>query len=216
MIGLSGAVSRLTSGTPVLLLSLLVLVLFLVFGYLVGRILQQLVAMALRWGKLDYWAENNGLSHAIGHVKLSRLCGEFVKWWVFLLFFQEAVPLIGFAGAAVVAAELASLLKILLIGLMLVAVGLLLGQFVRNKLERTGFRFKRSVGALTQFLIVYLLLVIGLKNLGVDVLLLEQTFLVGFTAFALVVAIVIGIGFGNAAKRDAQSLLEEIKKEFVK
>lgn len=194
--------------------SLLTAVLIIILGWFVGVILKKVVSVLLNSLKLDDWAKDHGVDKAVGGVPLSGVVGSFVKWYTVLFFLIQAANWVQLVTIQSALIEIAKYLPILLSAAAIVVVGLIVSKMVRNKIDATGFKKKKTLAALVQWIIIYLAVILGLKNAGFDVAILEMAFLIALSAFVLLIAIIVGISFGMSFKQEAQELMQGVKKDL--
>ena len=100
------------------------------------------------------------------------------------------------------------------ISLVLLTMGLLFARFIRNKINDTNFKVKKQLAAVTEALVVFVVLLIALRKAGVNVAVLENAFLIFFGALVLVLAVVFGLSVGFAFKEDIKSLVEDVRRNI--
>jgi len=210
---LTTAVSSMIMGLPNLILGLIVAIIFIIIGALLGDAIKKLVEKVLNTAKLDEWAKEHKLKESVGGVHLSELAGTFIKWYIILIFLTQAAEFVALGSLRTFMLALVYYIPIVLAALIIVVLGLLLAKFLRNKIEATNHKYKRTIAVAVEILVIYLAAIIGLRRVGIDVSVLEQAFLIAFTAFVLVVALILGISFGLAFKNDVKALVQNLKRE---
>ena len=187
-------------------------VIIVLIGYLVAKVVKQVVIKLLQSTKIDQWMEEQHLSGAIGGSDVSVIAGSIVKWWIVAVVLQQALIVLqlsvlgGFLGA------IANYTILALIGLVMAVVGLLLARYARNYIQSTSHRYRKPVAIALELGIIYIAVVLALRTLGLNVTILEDAFRIAVGAFALALAIVVGISFGLAFKEDAQGIVSELKR----
>src|SRR3989338_1588317 len=68
-------------------------VIVLIIGYFVALGVGHAVKVLLEKAGLDSYLERSKFSKEVGHFHLSRILGEIVKWYIFLIFIQAGVDL---------------------------------------------------------------------------------------------------------------------------
>jgi hypothetical protein len=194
--------------------SLAMAIIIICIGWIVGVILKKIVSMILNSLKLDDWAKHHNVEKAVGGVPLSNVAGSFVKWYVVLFFLIEAMRWVQFQTIQSAMNAIAFYLPVLLGAAAIVVIGLIVSNMIKNKIDATGFKKKKTLATLMQWIIIYLAVVLGLKNAGLDVSILETAFLIALSAFVLLIAIIVGISFGMSFKSEAQDLMKGIKKDM--
>ncbi|MDO8627371.1 MAG: hypothetical protein Q7K42_02815 [Candidatus Diapherotrites archaeon] len=184
----------------------------LVIGIVLGMVLKKIVSKILNTLALDKWVEEHGLHEAIGKTKLSDFVGELARWYTILLFFGQSLSLLKLDVLGGLASVLVSYLPLLSISVIIVVIGLFAAKYVGNKIDSTGFKYKKLGRVVAEITIVYVAVVMGLENTGLKVTLLSSIFQIAFSAFVLVVAIIFAVLFILAYKEDLFKLVKEFKK----
>lgn len=193
---------------------LAVAVVLVMAGWILGTILKHIVANILKALQLDDWAAKHKLKDAVGGVPLSRLAGSFVKWYVIFLFLQVASFVIGLEPLTAFLNAVVLWLPRLIAAALLMVLGLLVAKFVRDKIMATNITHRKTASAILEFLVLYMAFVLALENASLQVTILVEAFKIAFTAFAIMLAIILGIGFGLAYWKDIKQLVMEIKKDY--
>jgi len=195
-----------------ILWQLVIVVIILAVAVIVGRFIEKLVKSALNRVKLDEWVSKNNLQKPLGSLKLSSIGGTIVKWYVILIFILFVADLVNLSALANLLSFLAKYIPLAIVAIVIFVIGVLLARFVRNKISTSSISLAAKTGQVVEIVIIYLALVIALDNLGLQVQILETAFVWAFTAFAIVVAIIVGISFYPAIKPDVDTMLGDIKK----
>lgn len=212
--GFSGVLTKLAMEIPNAVLGVLLAAFFIVLGWIAGNLAKKVLIEILKFGKLDEWAKQHNLKDAVGGVHLSHLAGSFLKYYVFLLFLQQAVDSVQLNSLKVFLGAVVYFIPYLLFALAVFVLGLLLAKFVKNKIEATHHAYKKTIASVTELVIIYLSLILALERIGMNTDILKNAFLLAFGAFVLVVALVFGISMALAFKKEAKQIAETIKKEM--
>jgi len=158
---------------PKVLLALFVLVV----GYIVARVVKKIVLHVFDFFGLDKLACKVNIDKALRSVGIKRnvsgILGLLVFWLIILfalLLMSEALDLgaISEAIGAIVA-----YIPHLIAGLLILAIGLLLGRFLRDivstSLARTGIAASEVLGVIVQVIIIIFVCLLALKQVGFDV-----------------------------------------------
>ncbi|MBI5553905.1 MAG: hypothetical protein HY917_04155 [Candidatus Diapherotrites archaeon] len=199
---------------PYALAGFILAVLVVVFGWLVGLFLKRVTITILDSLQVNQWTEQHGLGKAVGGVPLSTVAGSFVKWYTILLFVVEASNIVQFSSIRLVLQAFAFYLPVFLRAALIVVFGLLFARFMRNKIEATEFKKSKTISRIAEYVIVFLAVLIGARDAGIDVSILETAFLVALGAFVLMVALIAGFSFGLSYKKEAQELISDLRKEL--
>lgn len=188
----------------------------LIVGIALGVVLKRIIIHALKQTKVDQWLQEKKLSAAIGNREISSLIGSFTKWYVIAIFLTQAVDLIQMRFLKQFSQFLIELINRGIAALALLVLGLLLARYVRHVVEATEYHYKKTIAALFELIIVYVSIVIALQTVGINTTILLDAFRIAFTVFALAVAIIVGVMFALAFKKDILNAINDMKKELAK
>lgn len=191
---------------------LLAALVIVIIGWIIAKILKEIVVKILQSAKLDQWIAEKNLSKAIGNRELSAILGKLVKWYVIIVFLGQAVALIQLDVLRNFAWVLVLYVPLVLGGILLLIMGLLLGKYVFNHITATGHKFAKTVAYLAESFVIYVAVVMALQTIGFDVTILLDAFRIAVFAFALAIALIIGISFGLAFKDEAKTIVADLKK----
>ena len=204
--------TRLFAQLPQTLVGVSIAVLILIVGYVVAYFSKIIVKRGLNALKLDEWAAEHRLREAVGGIELSSLAGSFVKWYIFLVFLVEATGYVGLRSVRTFMEALVYFAPAALTALIILTLGILFAKFLRNKIEATHHKYKKTGSTIVETLTIFIALLVSLKTVGIDVSVLENAFLLAVGAFFLIIALIFGISLGLAFQADAKSFVEEIRK----
>lgn len=187
------------------------LVIFLI-GYIVAEIVKKIISLLLEKAMVDKWVEDRKLESAIGKVKISRLAGALVKWYIIALFLAQALQLIKLDVLSSFAGMLVAWIPVVAASIMFIVLGLLFARYLGNKVLSTEYKFKKSVQIIVEVIVAYIAIVLGLENMGFHVTILLDAFRIAFTAFVIIAAIVFGLSFAMAYKSDIQDFARSFKR----
>jgi len=191
-------------------------IIVLILGWIIGSLIGGAVTRVLHRAKLDYWIKTRNLKGALYGKEFSSILGSLVKWYIIVVFLGEAALLVKLTALSAVVTAIVLYLPVLIGAALVILIGMLIGEYVKNEALDTKMSYKELVGSIGKWLIIYFAIVIGLDTAGFEVSILVDAFRIGFAALAIVVAIVVGLGFGLAFKDDIEKYAEEFKKDIKK
>ncbi|MBU0636094.1 hypothetical protein KKE06_03645 [Candidatus Micrarchaeota archaeon] len=215
-LGLSDSFRNLGLETVRVLPGLIGALIVIIVGIALGLILKRLVVHIVRGTKLDNWLKEQKLHAAIGHRKIGDLLGSFTKWYVIALFLAQAVELINMMFLRNFMYFIIDLINKGIAGVLLLVVGLLVARYVRHVIEATQYHYNKTIAVIAEVLIVYASIVMALQTIGINATILIDAFRIGFTVLVFAIAIIAGIIFALAFKKDIVNAVSDIKKEFNK
>jgi len=187
------------------------LIVFLV-GYIIAEVIKKIIVTLLEKALVDKWIEDRKLEAAIGKVKMSRLAGALVKWYIIALFLAQALVLIKLDVLSSFAGMLVVWIPVVAASVMFIVLGLLFARYLGNKVLATEYKFKKSVQIIVEVIVAYIAIVLGLENMGFKVTILLDAFRIAFTAFVIIAAIVFGISFAMSYKKEIQDFARTFKR----
>jgi len=195
--------------------SIVVAILLLVLGYFIGWAIGHAVKWLLNKAGLDDLIKKSGLTKEVGHTHVPNLVGELIKWFVFIIFLQVAVAVLNLSTLSNLLNDFVRWLPNILFATIIFFVGVALAHYVGMKVrEHTKMRGMLIAAGILKVVILYLVLVIALHQIGIDVGILENAFLILLGALGLGFALAMGIGLGLGIRDHADGLVDSIKKNF--
>ena len=193
---------------------LLIAIIALVVGYFVSFVLGYVTEKILKNIRLDDRIRKWGLGNALGGVTVSTILITVVKWYVFILFLQGAVGALSnewvLSGLLV---KLANWLPNVVVAFLVVIVGLIAIHYVGNRMLKAKLWGIKLLTAIVRGVIFFMVAVIALTQAGLNVSILENTFLLIIGGVAVGIALALGIGLGLGLKKEAEDLLKDLMKK---
>ena len=194
---------------------LVAVILLLIVGYLFGVVLGHFLKVILNKAGIDRHIEKAELSKAIGRTHLSTILGEILKWYVFIVFLRAAVDKIDLGALSDVLNSFVLWLPNLIIAIVIVIFGMIFAHYVELKINQgSKVRGVRIITKALKWIIVFMVVIIAFKQIGVEVGLLENAFLLVLGALSIGIALALGIGVGYGLRKDAERFIKEIMRNF--
>ncbi len=217
--GLQAAAGTLISQQTLnVLLSLIGAAIIILIGWIIGKIVKQIVIKLLQSTRVDQWIDEQNLAAAIGGKEISALAGSLVKWYIIVLFLAQATQTIQLEALKEFLMQLVIYVPKVLGGIVVFVGGLLLGRYAKNAIEITQHKMKKVASVLAESIIVLfsgvlaLTMIIGENYMAVLARYLELFIGPFIWAFAIVIAIVLGISVGVNFKEDIKKLTADVRK----
>ncbi|MDO8537554.1 MAG: hypothetical protein Q7S21_01595 [archaeon] len=213
-LGLQAALISLWNEFVRVIPGLIAAVIVLIVGWIVAKILKEVTIRLLQKTKMDHYLEDRGLSDSIGGVEVSVIIGSLVKWYVITLFLAQAIALIEMQVLRRFAEVLVFYVPLVLAAAVILILGLILARYVKNIILATGHQFRKTASVIAELIIVYVASVMALQTMGFNVTILLDAFRIAFAALAITVAIVLGISFALAFRKDTTRIVDDIRKDM--
>ena len=187
----------------------------LVIGCFVGVILGHALRVILEKLRVDEYVRKARLTKAIGHTHVPAVAGELFKWYIIILFLQQAVALINLGTLSNLLNRFVGWLPHVIIAIVVLLFGIAVANYVKLKTEEhSRQKGVRVCGSILKVVIMIMVVILALKQVGVDVSILENTFLLIVGALAVGLALALGISLGLGLRKESESMVREIKKNF--
>lgn len=194
---------------------LIAVILLLGIGYLAGLVLGTALKILLDKAGLDKYVEKAALSKAIGKVRISSVLSEILKWYVFIIFLQAAVDKIDLGSLSGVLNSFVLWLPDLILGIVIILFGLVFAHYVDIKInEQSKVKGIFVLSKILKWFILFIIVVTAFRQIGIQVGLIENIFLIVIGALAAGIALALGIGLGWGLRKDAERLIKDFLKNF--
>lgn len=176
---------------------LVLAIIILIVGYLVALVIGHAVKVILERIGLDAKVRKANLIKQQGHMHFPGIFGEIVKWFIFLIFLQQAVAFLHFGILQSLLDQFVTWLPHVIAAALIILFGIGLAHFVEHKmLEHSSMAGIRQSAKAIKALIMIVLFIVALKQIGIQTSLLENIIIILVAGFALGVALAMGIGTG--------------------
>ncbi|MFH1229801.1 MAG: hypothetical protein V1678_05270 [Candidatus Aenigmatarchaeota archaeon] len=194
---------------------LIAAIFILIIGYLLALIIGHVVKVVIQRAGIDKAILKFKLPPTIGKIKVSSVLGQITKWYIFIIFIQAAADTVNLGTLSVLLAQFALWLPQLIVAVLAVFLGLFLAHYLSNLIERESqMKGIKYISNLFKVMIMFIAVVIALEQIGVEVSILQNTFLVIIGSIGIGFALAIGLAFGLGLKDKAAGMYESIKKNF--
>ncbi|MDP2973586.1 MAG: hypothetical protein Q8N60_00905 [Candidatus Diapherotrites archaeon] len=218
--GLQEAGKKLVIDSIPVVLSLIGATILILIGWVIGKILKQIVIKLLQSTRVDQWIDEQNLSAAIGGKEVSALAGSLVKWYIIVLFLAAAAENVKLSALQQFLTALVYYIPGVLGGILVFVGGLLLGRYAKNSIDVTQHKMKNIAAALAEGIIILFTGILALTMiLGKDTMSVLKDYLNLFIgpfiiAFACVTAVVLGVVCLIAFKEDIRKMAVDLKKSL--
>lgn len=202
-----------------LLPSIIAALVVLVVGWIAASGLGKLVRKAVEFTKVDEIIDKAGLDKSLAEVgidfNLAKLIGWLVKWFILVVILIAVAEILGLDQITNFLETIALYIPNIIIAVVMLLVGLILGNFVdrvtRKAVEASKIGSAAPVlGAIAKWSIIVFTFLAALTHLKIAEELIQTLFmgLVGMLALAG------GLAFGLGGKDAAHDLIESVKRDM--
>ena len=187
-------------------------IIILILGYFVALGLGHLVRIVLEKAGLNSYMEKHKMATMVGHIRVSHVFGELVKWYVLIIFLQAAVDLLSLGTLSTVLSGFVMWLPNVIVAAVVIIFGVGVSHYIGIKIEEhTEMKGTKFLSRLLKTVIIIMVAVVSLSQIGVDVSILENTFLILIGALAVGIAIALGIGLGKSVTINGRNIIKDLE-----
>lgn len=207
----SNMLNQILNALPALLAAALILAI----AYILGRILADLVVNLLTAMGFDSILQRLGLKvePSEGRKTPSQMIGILVLATVMLFAIIEAARMLDFVLLADLVTEFMVFAGHVILGLIVFAIGIYLGNLAYNAVMSSGIDHARLLAQTARIAIFVFAGAVGLNQMGIADEIINLAFGLLLGAIAVAVALAFGLGGREAASREIENWRESIKSE---
>jgi len=198
-------------------------IVILVIGWAAGRAFGKAVSYVLDKIGVDDAIRATSIGKALEertHVSIATIFDVIARWFVYLLAIATASDVLGIEALTKIVSWIQGYLPNLAAGIAIILIGLVAGDFLGDLIidvsKKQGVEWADLIGNLFKVFIYFVVLLIGLRQMQIDVTLLEmivQYFVIGVAVgSAIGLGVALGWGLKDVVKKYAEEKDEEYRK----
>ena len=193
---------------------LIAAIIVLIIGYFIALIIGHGVRLLLERIGIDAKVRKSKVSKAFGHTHIPNLAGTVIKWYIFVIFLQVAVDLLSLGTLSLLLDRFVRWVPDLLAAVIIFIFGIAIAHFIEMYVnEHSKMRGAGLAGSLLKMTIFIITAIIALKQIGIEISLLENLVIIFVGAMAVGLAIALGISLGTSLKNDGAKWIDDFKKK---
>ncbi|MFA5888019.1 MAG: hypothetical protein WC852_04895 [Candidatus Nanoarchaeia archaeon] len=187
----------------------------IILGYFISLLLGYVAKIILKKLGADKILGKVKAPASLQNFSVSGITGRLVKWYVFIIFLGEAAGILNLGVLSELFTRFVLWLPQLIVAMMAVFVGFIVAYYVGHVIE-SDIKLKgaRTMAKVFEYVILFIAFVIALEQIGLQVDLLKNAFLLVLGALSFGVALAIGLSFGLGLKGNAAKMFADMKKKF--
>lgn len=201
------------------LVSVFLVIIILVVGWIVSSLLKTMVTRSLKAVKCDALAERIELDILLkkgGIVyTFSELMGVICYWLLLLVTFVIASNAVGLTAAADLLNKIVLYIPNVIAAIFILILGMFVASFLKNIIQtaanNAGLSQGRILGRIVEVIVFIFAVFVGLEQLNVGVRITELTLGIILGAIGLSLALAFGLGCKDIAGRFVSGFVEKIK-----
>lgn len=189
-------------------------IIVLIFGYFVGMVLGMVLSGIIKKLGIDEKLKKINFTEPIGHFHMSEILGGVIKWYIFILFLQQAATLVSLGTLSNLLVGFSNWLPNLLAAMLIAIVGVLIGDYLEEVIHNAKNITIKWVGSITKYVTFVFTALIALDQVGINISLANQSWLILWGSLCIAIAIALGISLGHALKDESKDWVKSWKRKF--
>ncbi len=185
-----------------------------IIGWIVGVVLGWVVEQILQRAGFDKKMKEFNVETALGSTKLSVVLGMVVKWYVFIAFLGPAVGILNLGNLSELLMRLVLWAPHAIVAFLIVAFTLIVADICEKKISKAKGEWFNMLGKGVKIVILFAGIIIGLREIGVNISLAENSFLILIAGITLAISLAIGLAFGSGLKKHAGNICDRFFKHY--
>ena len=182
-------------------------------GYFVSSFTGWAVRKILYGINVDKRLRSSDLHDSLGGISIAKLTGKIIKWYIFILFLEQGVSYVSLGEISQFIGKIVSWLPNLITSLVIIILGLMLIDFIVNKLLEFKNRFIEIIAGLIKAILIVVVVFTAIENLGIKTDLAQNIFLMVIAAILVTLSLALGIGLGLGIKEEVRPLIKKYRKK---
>lgn len=203
-------VSAVVGFIPIFISGLLVLII----GILIGSVVKQLILAAAKSLKADAFLKRYGIPELRANYTWSNILAEVARWFVIIVFLIPTADIWGLHSIGTLLNQLLVYLPNVFVAVVIALVGFVLARLAHDiiltSVKGVTKESAETVASVSQWAITVFVILAVLSQLGVAADLIR----ILFTGIVAMFAIAGGIAFGLGGQKNAEGVLDEVKKRL--
>ena len=202
------------------LVSILLVLVILVFGWIIACIIKGLVTKALRAVKLDMLSDRIELDALLEKggitLSLSEIIGVICYWLALLVTFMVALNAVGLTIAADLLNKIVLYIPNVIAAIFILIVGMFVATLLRNIVttaaNNAGVSQAKVLSKIVEVVIMVFAILVALEQLNIGIRITELTVAIIMGSIGLGCALAFGLGCKDIAGRYLNEAIEKLKK----
>ncbi len=198
---------------------LIAAIIVFVVGWLLAKVIRELMKRFLKIIKLEQLADNVGINQFLtkGGIKYSfcELLGFLVYWLVVLVVLVVAVDILGLTVAGNIIEKVVSYIPNVIAALFILILGIFASSFsgstITAALTNAGIEQARLLGKVAEIIIIVFTIFVAIEQLGIAGQVIVLAITITFASIGLAVGLAFGIGCKDIAADFLKNFLAKIK-----
>jgi len=201
------------------LISVLLVIIILIIGWLISKLIRTLVTRVLKALKLDDLSKRIDLDNLLAkggiQYSLSELIGMICYWLALLITFVVAINAIGLTVAADLLNKVVLYIPNVIAAIFILILGMFIASLLKNIVNtgaiNAGISQANPLSRIVEVIVIIFAIAIALQQLNIRATVIELAISIVLASIGLAVAIAFGLGCKDIAARHMSDWLEKLK-----
>ena len=189
-------------------------VIIILVGYLVSSFVGWFVKKTLYKINIDKRLRKLDLHDSIGSMSIAKMTGMILKWYIFILFMEQAVAFLSLGVISAFLNKIVSWLPALILSIAIIISGLILIDFIVHKLLELKNKYIRIIANVIKGILIIVVIFTAIEQLGIKTDLAQNIFLMVVGAVLITFSLAFGIGLGLGLKDELKPYIRQYKKKL--
>ena len=196
--------------------NMLVALILLIVGWVIALAIAGILKKALELAKFEKFLAIHKVEDSLGKVRLSDALVQTAKYYVILIFLQEAVLSLNLGSLSFIIGKIVLFGPSLIGSIVIVIIAAIIGELIREKIFEVHNKelYMRTLGNGAKYLFVFMGAVVALETLGFNTAIVKDTFITIIQALGLAFGLAVGLAFGFGGQEAAKAWIKEGRKKF--
>ncbi|MBD3164125.1 hypothetical protein GF323_02920 [Candidatus Woesearchaeota archaeon] len=183
-------------------------------GYLISAFIGWIIRKLLYKVNVDKRLRKLDLHDSIGDVSIAKLAGIILKWYIFILFLDQAVDFLDFGPLSVFISRIVSWMPSLILGVAIIIAGLILIDFIVHKMLELRNRYIKVIANIIKVILIIVVIFTAIEQLGIKTDIAKNIFLMVIGAVLITFSLALGIGLGMSLKDELRPFIKNYRKKL--
>ncbi len=189
-------------------------ILILIIGYFISTFLGFLLKKILYKVNIDKKLRKLDLHDSLGDTSLAKLLGTILKWYVFILFLNEAVYFLNLGILSSFINRLVDWLPSLILSITIIIIGLVFIDFIVHKILEIKNRYVQIIANVIKAILVVVIIFTAIEQLGIKTDLAQNIFIMIVGSVLITFSLALGIGLGLSLKDELKPVIKKLKRKI--
>lgn len=202
------------------MVSILLVIVILIFGWIIALIIKGIITKALRAVKLDMLSDRIELDALLEKggitLSLSEIIGVICYWLVMLVTFMVAINAVGLTIAADLLNKVVLYIPNVIAAIFILIIGMFVATLLKNIVttaaNNAGLAQGKILSKVVEIIVLVFAVLVGLEQLNIGLRITELTVAIILSTIGLGCALAFGLGCKDIAAKAVSEFIEKLKK----